>query len=56
MKTIKFEIPYRSDRQDVIVVLANSGYKVWGEEEEEKDLTGPKYFVCVQVRDDEVKS
>lgn len=37
MKTIRLTISYQSDREKIISALANSGYKVWVEEDFEMD-------------------
>lgn len=49
---IKLKINDYTDRQNVIIALANSGYKVWVEEKELYDKygydNGTDYFVCIE--------
>ena len=49
---IKLKINDYTDRQNAIVALANSGYKVWVEEKELRDKygysNGTNYFVCIE--------
>jgi hypothetical protein len=48
---IKLKINYHTDRQNMVTALANSGYKVWVHETENKSLiSGTDYFVCFESR------
>jgi hypothetical protein len=49
--TVKFEIQSDCDRANIVLKLANAGYKVWIEKEEVRDVTnhGTIYWVCADV-------
>lgn len=50
-KIIKLKINSAKDRVDIIIALANSGYKVWVEKEEHKSWRGgDKYFVVLELK------
>lgn len=51
MKTevMKIPIPYHEDRQRIVLGLANSGYKVWIEEEDESVAT-TLFTVCFEPK------
>jgi hypothetical protein len=44
---VKLNIQSYSDREKIVVSLANSGYKVWVEVETE--LATDTYYVCVEL-------
>lgn len=44
---IKLNINYESDREAMIVALANAGYPVYVEEK--KEVYGTNYFVCFSL-------
>jgi hypothetical protein len=48
MTKIRFKIFANSDREKMVIVLANNGYKVWIEEGKKLDF-GTDYYVCVEV-------
>lgn len=45
MKTIKLKIHSQSDRENMLIALANNGYKVWVEEIED-NVCNITYLVC----------
>lgn len=50
MKIIKLPIPYSADRERLISALANSGYKVWVEEEDDDSYATALFTVCFELK------
>jgi len=49
-KIIKFKISSRVDRDGLVAILANNGYKVWVEEKKDPEWRWDKiYYVCVEL-------
>lgn len=49
-KGIKVKINQASYREDIVIALAGSGYKVWIEEKEDKsDEFKTDYYVCFEI-------
>ena len=49
--TIKLRISYQADRENLISALANSGYKVWVEEEYHQQWEGDNvYYICFELK------
>lgn len=55
LKTVKFLIDNREDRERMIVALANSGYHVWVEDNADKrEYSTPYiYYVCCNVEEEQ---
>ncbi len=50
-KTIKFKINSRLDRDELVAILADNGYKVWVEEEENPEWRwGKIYYVYGELK------
>lgn len=47
-KTIKLKIPYSADREKIVLALANSGYKVWVEEQK-FDIDPTEFYVVFKI-------
>ncbi|MCD6590550.1 MAG: hypothetical protein J7K72_01100 [Candidatus Aenigmarchaeota archaeon] len=49
-ETIKFKINSRLDRDGLVAILANNGYKVWVEEKEDPEWRWNRiYYVNVEL-------
>ena len=46
--TVKLKIQLYKDREAMVLALANSGYKVWVETEEDYSLV-KTYYVCFEM-------
>jgi len=45
METIKLKIEYQLDKDRIVMSLANNGYKVWVEENDDDN----SYYVCFEL-------
>ncbi len=52
LKSIRLKIYGRPERDELITVLVNRGYKVWLEEE--TGYMRPDFFVCFELNDGDV--
>ena len=49
---LKLNVQYYVDREKMVLALANSGYKVWVEEEKiPHAISGTNFFVCFNLKD-----
>ena len=50
MTTVRFKIQLSADRHEMVLALANAGYKVWVEEQKnDRSMTSNDYYVCVEM-------
>lgn len=52
MKEIKLEIPCQTDRERIVLGLANSGYKVWTKEVYSEIKLETKNYVIFEVKNE----